>query len=70
MSLLELARNRKSTRSLKNPPIEYVLDVIRVALEATSGLNCQPWYFYIVSDKSLKKKIRKSVKTRKNLFMR
>lgn len=60
-SLLELAKRRKSIRSYKPDaeiPLTQVLEAIKVALEAPSGRNCQPWQFIIIDDKEMKHKIR------------
>jgi len=59
--LLELARRRKSIRRFKpnaKIPLTRVLEAIKVALEAPSGRNCQPWQFIIIDDKDTKHKIR------------
>lgn len=59
--LLELARRRKSIRRFKagvEIPLARVLEAIEVALEAPSGMNCQPWQFIVVSDRELKHRIR------------
>ena len=61
MSLLELARNRKTVRKFKSddiPTMENVLYAINVAKEAPSGMNAQPWLFYIIKDFELKQRIR------------
>jgi len=71
VNLLDIARRRKTTRSFKKgeiPPLNDILEAIEVALEAPSGLNCQPWYFLIVSDSKIKKKIRKFCEHEERLF--
>ena len=60
-SLLELAKRRKSIRRYKpnaEIPLTQVLEAVKVALEAPSGRNCQPWQFIIIYDKEMKHKIR------------
>lgn len=71
VSLLDIARRRKTTRSFKKgeiPPLNDILEAIEVALEAPSGLNCQPWYFLIISDSKIKKKIREFCEREERLF--
>ena len=71
MSLLDLAKNRKSTRAFKKRPLpspESILKSIEVALEAPSGLNCQPWFFLIITKKELKKKIREYCENEEKSF--
>jgi len=54
--LLELVRNRRSIRRFKTDPIpdEYVDKIIEAACWAPSGLNLQPWEFFVVKKKELK----------------
>lgn len=59
MNFLDLAKRRYSVRKFKNKPIEeeklnYVLEAGRVA---PSACNFQPWYFIVVKDEELKKKV-------------
>jgi len=59
--LLDLAKRRKSIRNYKeddNIELEKILYALRVALEAPSGRNCQPWQFLIIRDKETKKIVR------------
>jgi len=58
--ILELARNRKSTRkySVKEVNIEDVLYSLDVARFSPSGANEQPWRFIIIDDKEVKKRVR------------
>ncbi len=60
MYLLELARKRRSVRSFSGErvPLNGVLYALKVALEAPSGANQQPWEFVIVNDPEIKEKIR------------
>ncbi len=61
MNLLNLAIRRASIREFdpnKPPSLDKVLYCIRVALEAPSGLNCQPWRFLIIRDINTKRSIR------------
>ncbi len=53
--------NTRSVRkySDKDIPIETVKEIIKMAGQAPSGLNKQPWLYAIVKNKDLKEKIRK-----------
>ena len=55
-SLLELVKNRRSTRRFKSDliPDEYINKIIEVARWAPSGFNSQPWEFVVIKDKKLK----------------
>ena len=58
-SLLELVKNRRSTRRFKSDliPDEYIDKIIEVARWAPSGFNQQPWEFVVVKNSELKNKI-------------
>ncbi len=58
--LLDLATRRASIRAFSRDPIHLadVIYAIRVAHEAPSGANRQPWRFLIVTDDHVKSKIR------------
>jgi len=60
MRVLELARRRKTVRSFlpDKPPREDILKALKVAKEAPSGMNAQPWRFVVIDDDWLKGKIR------------
>lgn len=59
MSVLEVIRNRRSTRKYKSDPVseEAFMKVMEAARLAPSGKNFQPWHFVIVKDKALKEKL-------------
>ncbi|RLE64780.1 MAG: nitroreductase family protein [Thermoprotei archaeon] len=59
-NILYLASKRKSCRlfSEKAVDVEDVLYAIRVACEAPSGANSQPWRFMLITDKDVKKEVR------------
>lgn len=42
-------------------PVQVVEECVRAAGTAPSGAHCQPWFFAIVSDPSLKAQIREAV---------
>jgi len=59
MNFLDLAKRRYSVRKYKEISVEeeklnYVLEAGRVA---PSACNFQPWYFVVVKDEDLKKKV-------------
>lgn len=58
-SLLNLVKNRRSIRQFKSDPVpdEYIEKIIEVARWAPSGLNTQPWEFFVVKKPELKKQI-------------
>lgn len=55
MELLKAIMDRKSIRSFKSNkvPKKALLDILRIATRAPSGVNCQPWEFFIVRGKVL-----------------
>ncbi len=59
-SILELATRRKTTRVFTRDPVslEDVLCCIRVAVQAPSGANKQPWRFIIIDDSETREKVR------------
>ncbi len=60
MSLLQLAKSRKTVRKFdaKIPDIKIIEYAIKVAKEAPSGKNDQPWIFILVRDIDMKIRIR------------
>ncbi|KFZ22369.1 nitroreductase family protein [Thermotoga neapolitana] len=59
--LYDLAKKRKTVRRFKKekPPLEDLIYSLKVANEAPSGMNAQPWRFLIVEDEKLKGQIRR-----------
>ncbi len=59
-SIIELATRRKTVRALAKTAVdlEDVLYCVRVAVQAPSGANRQPWRFIIIDDPEMKEKIR------------
>ena len=55
MELSKAIMDRKSIRAYKSNkvPKKALLDILRIASHAPSGLNCQPWEFFIVRGKAL-----------------
>jgi nitroreductase len=51
---------RRTVRDFSNKPVDRVIieNCIKAAATAPSGANCQPWHFSVVSDQTVKKRIR------------
>ena len=62
-SLLELVKQRKSSKRFKADPVprETVEKIIEVARFSPSAANAQPWEFVIVEDTATKKRISKEL---------
>ena len=60
MNFLELAKSRRSIRNYKNDdvPENLIYQLLEAAQAAPSAGNCQPWYIYIVKDKTIIQRIR------------
>jgi nitroreductase len=58
-ALLEIARNRRTTRRFKSDPVpaEFVTKIIDVARWAPSGFHTQPWEFLVITEKEIKEKV-------------
>lgn len=56
----ELMNERRTIRHFdeREVPLEIILDCVKTAGTAPSGANKQPWFFAVVKDVELKKKIR------------
>lgn len=61
-SYREMLQTRRSVRYFSNEPVpkELIEHLIMTASSAPSGANKQPWSFCAVSDRTLKKEIRKA----------
>lgn len=59
-TILELATRRRTARIFTSKLVnnEDVLYCIKVAVQAPSGANSQPWQFIIIDDHAIKEKIR------------
>lgn len=57
--LLEVARDRRSTRQFKPDPIPegYIEKILEVARWAPSGFNTQPWEYVVVQKPEVRKKL-------------
>lgn len=70
MNILEIARRRKSVREFKRKEvcIDDIIYCIKVAREAPSGMNSQPWRFMVVTDEKKKKDIMKICEEKEKIF--
>ena len=68
--LLELLARRRTVRhfSAEPIPLEVVRTAIHAASQAPSGANKQPWTFVLVTDPSLKRKIRAGAEAEERAF--
>ena len=59
-TVMKLATRRRTTRVFAKTPVssDDVMHCIRVAVQAPSGANRQPWQFVIVDDPKMKEKVR------------
>jgi len=59
-AFLEKISKRRSVRSFSDEdiPEEVIVNIIKAAATAPSGANKQPWFFYLVRDKEIKRKIK------------
>jgi nitroreductase len=55
MDILSGIKARKSIRAYKSEavPMDVLIEILRVSIQAPSGVNSQPWEFYIVTGKVL-----------------
>jgi nitroreductase len=56
MELLEGVKARKSIRAFKGDPVpeQIIMDVLEMATRAPSGVNSQPWEFFVVVGETLR----------------
>jgi len=68
--LLDLVKKRKTTRIFDSRELnsEDLLYCIRVALQAPSGANRQPWRFLIIDDPNLRKELREKCEEQEKIF--
>jgi nitroreductase len=59
MDILKLIKERKTIRKYQDKPVpqEIIDKIIEAGIWAPSAHNSQPWYFLIVSSRSLKEKL-------------
>jgi iodotyrosine deiodinase len=63
-------QRRRSVRSFSNRPVprEVIEDCLLTAGSAPSGANMQPWYFIVVSEPGMKKRIRQAAEKEEYKF--
>ena len=68
--LLDLVTRRKTTRIFENREVnsEDLLYCIRVAIQAPSGANRQPWRFMIIDDPIMRKELREKCEEQEKIF--
>lgn len=69
-AVMELATRRKTTRAFAKTPVNLddVLYCVKVAVQAPSGGNRQPWRFVMVDDPEVKAKIRAECEEQEKRF--
>jgi len=62
MDFIELSKTRRSIRRFKSENVsnDDILKLLEAAQSAPSAGNCQPWHFFVVSDKNIQVGIKKS----------
>jgi nitroreductase len=64
MELIEVIRERKSTRAFKSDPVprEMIEDILQLATRAPSAINLQPWELTVVGGKEKERLCRRLLK--------
>ena len=59
MEFNELTQSRRSIRKFREQDItkDDIIKLLKAAQSAPSAGNCQPWHFFVISDKSIQEKI-------------
>jgi len=62
MDFIELSKTRRSIRRFKSKNFsnDDLLKILQAAQSAPSAGNCQPWHFFVISDKSIQAEIKNS----------
>lgn len=68
--LLDLVKKRKTTRIFQSREVntEDLFYCIKVAIQAPSGANRQPWRFMIIDDPLLRKELREKCEEQEKIF--
>ncbi|WP_428261527.1 nitroreductase family protein [Haliangium sp.] len=63
-------RRRRSVRDFSDRPVprEIIADCLRAAGTAPSGANMQPWYFVVVTEPALKRRLREAAEAEEREF--
>ncbi|MCJ8275509.1 MAG: nitroreductase family protein [Bdellovibrionales bacterium] len=66
----ELMKTRRTIRSFSSKPVpkEVIENCIRAAGTAPNGANKQPWFFGVIQDPEMKRKVREAAEVEENLF--
>jgi len=66
----EFMKKRRTIRDFSDKPVsrEVIENCIATAGTAPNGANMQPWHFVVVSDKEIKKEVRKAAEVEEKLF--
>ena len=69
-TFLKQIKSRRSVRDFSDKiiPIDLITNAIKAAASCPSGANKQPWHFVVISDKSIKKKIRLAAEKEERAF--
>jgi nitroreductase len=61
METLDCIKTRRSRRKFLDKPIpeDIIKKLLEAGVSAPSSIDCQPWYFVIVKDKTIKQKLSK-----------
>ena len=72
VSFYEQMRKRRTVRQFSSRPVprEIIEQCVRAAATAPSGANLQPWHFVVVTDPSVKQKIRFAAEQEEREFYR
>ena len=64
MELIEVIKERKSTRAFKSDPVprEMIEDILELATRAPSAINLQPWELTVVAGKEKERLCRRLLK--------
>ncbi len=59
ISLFEVIRTQRSIRHFSTAPVsdEVVTRILEAAIRAPSGGNTQPWYFLVIRDREIKRRL-------------
>ncbi len=70
--LFKLAKQRKTVRKFtqEKPALKQILAALKMAGQAPSGSNKQPWQFLIIDDPEIKAGVRKAAETGEKQFYR
>lgn len=67
MDIIDVIKNRKSTRAFKSDPVkkEQIEEILNLVIHAPSAINLQPWEFIVVMDEEKHRLSRRLIKAYK-----